>query len=49
MDMIFQILFFLILGLIVGSFLDVVIVRLRDAETLLGRLLCRECWYEGGE
>lgn len=42
---------FLILGLVVGSFLNVVIVRLRDAETLLGRSFCRHCkhqiaWYD---
>lgn len=49
--MILQILLFLVLGLIVGSFLNVVIYRLRDAETLLGRSFCRNCknkirWYD---
>lgn len=42
---------FFILGLIVGSFLNVLVYRLRDAETLLGRSLCRHCqhqirWYD---
>lgn len=44
------ILFFL-LGLIVGSFLNVLVYRLKDAETLLGRSFCRHCrhqirWYD---
>ena len=42
---------FFILGLIIGSFLNVLVYRLRDAETLLGRSLCRHCqhqirWYD---
>ncbi len=42
---------FLILGLIVGSFLNVLVYRLKDAETLLGRSFCRHCkhrirWYD---
>ena len=42
---------FFIFGLIIGSFLNVLVYRLRDAETLLGRSLCRHCqhqirWYD---
>jgi len=42
---------FFILGLIIGSFLNVLVYRLRDAETLLGRSFCRHCkhqirWYD---
>lgn len=42
---------FFILGLIVGSFLNVLVYRLKDAETLLGRSFCRHCkhqirWYD---
>ncbi len=42
---------FFIFGLIVGSFLNVVIIRLETAETLLGRSFCRHCkrqiaWYD---
>ncbi|MGK2848755.1 MAG: prepilin peptidase [Minisyncoccota bacterium] len=42
---------FLVFGLIIGSFLNVVVCRLHDAETLLGRSLCRHCqhqirWYD---
>src|SRR3972149_5315706 len=42
---------FFIFGLIIGSFLNVVVYRLRDAETLLGRSFCRHCkhqirWYD---
>jgi prepilin signal peptidase PulO-like enzyme (type II secretory pathway) len=42
---------FLIFGLIVGSFLNVLVYRLKDAETLLGRSFCRHCrhqirWYD---
>ncbi|OGI15258.1 MAG: hypothetical protein A3E38_00440 [Candidatus Moranbacteria bacterium RIFCSPHIGHO2_12_FULL_54_9] len=38
-------------GLIVGSFLNVLVYRLKDAETLLGRSFCRHCehqirWYD---
>lgn len=45
------ILSFFILGLIIGSFLNVLVYRLKDAETLLGRSLCRHCkhqirWYD---
>lgn len=47
----FSILFFFIFGLIIGSFLNVVVCRLRDAETILGRSFCRSCkhqirWYD---
>lgn len=43
--------FFAIVGLIIGSFLNVVVYRLQDAETLLGRSFCRSChhqirWYD---
>lgn len=39
------------LGLIIGSFLNVLVYRLKDAETLLGRSFCRHCkhqirWYD---
>jgi len=42
---------FLILGLIIGSFLNVLVYRLKDAETLMGRSFCRHCehqirWYD---
>lgn len=42
---------FFILGLIIGSFLNVVIFRLKLAETLLGRSYCPHCkkqvrWYD---
>ncbi len=42
---------FFIFGLIVGSFLNVLAFRLRDAETLLGKSFCRSCknqirWYD---
>ncbi len=42
---------FLILGLIIGSFLNVIVYRVHDAETLLGRSFCRHCkkqvhWYD---
>lgn len=42
---------FFFLGLIIGSFLNVLVYRLRDAETLLGRSFCRHCkhqirWYD---
>ncbi|EKE16523.1 MAG: hypothetical protein ACD_11C00004G0021 [uncultured bacterium] len=42
---------FFILGLIVGSFLNVVVYRLRLAETILGRSYCPHCkskirWYD---
>ena len=44
-------LLFLVLGLAVGSFLNVVIIRLRSAESLGGRSACRMChamihWYD---
>lgn len=46
-----MIIIFFLFGLIVGSFLNVVAYRLRDAETLLGRSFCRNCknkirWYD---
>lgn len=42
---------FFILGLIIGSFLNVVVSRLQAGETLLGRSFCRSCrkqihWYD---
>ncbi len=42
---------FFILGLAVGSFLNVLVYRLKDGETLLGRSYCRHCkhqirWYD---
>ena len=45
------ILLFFIFGLIIGSFLNVVVCRLKEAETLLGRSFCRKCqkqirWYD---
>jgi prepilin signal peptidase PulO-like enzyme (type II secretory pathway) len=45
MAMAFVIIFF-VLGLIIGSFLNVVVYRLRDAETLLGRSFCRHCKHQ---
>ena len=44
-------LIFFIFGLIIGSFLNVVVYRLKDAETILGRSFCRHCkhtirWYD---
>lgn len=43
--------FFLIFGLIIGSFLNVVVYRLKDGETLRGRSYCHRCqhqirWYD---
>lgn len=45
------ILFFLVTGLIIGSFLNVVVYRLKSGETLLGRSYCHQCgeqirWYD---
>lgn len=37
---------FFIFGLIIGSFLNVLVYRLKDAETLLGRSFCRSCRHE---
>ncbi len=42
---------FFVFGLMVGSFLNVVVYRLKDAETILGRSFCRKChhqirWYD---
>lgn len=42
---------FFLFGLIIGSFLNVLVYRLKDAETLLGRSFCRHCknqirWYD---
>ncbi len=42
---------FFFFGLIIGSFLNVLVYRLKDAETLLGRSFCRKCkhqirWYD---
>ncbi len=50
MTLTFTVIFF-VLGLIIGSFLNVVVYRLKDAETLLGRSVCRHCrhqirWYD---
>lgn len=43
--------YFFLAGLIIGSFLNVVIIRLAEDETLLGRSVCRNCrkeiaWYD---
>lgn len=46
MSMIFSSLIFFLLGLIIGSFLNVLVYRLRDAETLLGRSFCRNCKHQ---
>lgn len=40
------ILSFFVLGLIIGSFLNVLVYRLKDAETLLGRSFCRHCKHQ---
>ncbi len=42
---------FFLFGLIIGSFLNVVVYRIRTAETVLGRSHCRHCkktirWYD---
>ena len=42
---------FFVTGLIIGSFLNVVVYRLKDGETFLGRSFCRSCrhqirWYD---
>jgi leader peptidase (prepilin peptidase)/N-methyltransferase len=42
---------FFLFGLIIGSFLNVVVYRIRTAETVLGRSHCRKCkktiaWYD---
>ena len=42
---------FFLFGLLIGSFLNVVLARLRTEETLLGRSYCRSCrkliaWYD---
>ncbi len=42
---------FFIFGLIIGSFLNVLVYRIRTAETILGRSHCRKCknkirWYD---
>lgn len=42
---------FFILGLAVGSFLNVLVCRLKEGETLFGRSMCRHCqhlirWYD---
>ncbi len=37
---------FFIIGLIIGSFLNVVVYRLKDGETLLGRSFCRSCHHQ---
>ncbi|PIV85971.1 MAG: prepilin peptidase, partial [Candidatus Moranbacteria bacterium CG17_big_fil_post_rev_8_21_14_2_50_41_107] len=42
---------FFLFGLLIGSFLNVLVYRLKDAETLLGRSFCRKCkhqirWYD---
>jgi len=37
---------FFVSGLLIGSFLNVLIVRLKEAETLLGRSFCRNCKYK---
>lgn len=47
----FEFFVFFVIGLLVGSFLNVVIVRLKTLETILGRSFCRHCrkkihWYD---
>lgn len=47
----FHIVALFLLGLIIGSFLNVVIARMRTLETILGRSFCRHCrkkirWYD---
>jgi leader peptidase (prepilin peptidase)/N-methyltransferase len=42
---------FFLFGLIIGSFLNVIVYRVRSAETILGRSHCRKCrkiirWYD---
>ncbi len=42
---------FFILGLTIGSFLNVVVYRLKEGKTILGRSMCRQChhqirWYD---
>jgi prepilin signal peptidase PulO-like enzyme (type II secretory pathway) len=42
---------FFLFGLIIGSFLNVVVYRIRTAETIMGRSHCRQCkktirWYD---
>lgn len=42
---------FLFFGLIIGSFLNVVVYRMKDGETILGRSYCHHCqhqirWYD---
>ena len=34
---------FFIFGLLIGSFLNVVICRMAEGETLMGRSVCRSC------
>jgi leader peptidase (prepilin peptidase)/N-methyltransferase len=46
-----DILFFFVFGIIIGSFLNVVIYRLKEGQTLMGRSACRSChtfiaWYD---
>lgn len=38
--------FFSVLGLIIGSFLNVVVCRLKENETVLGRSVCRSCHHQ---
>ena len=47
----FVVFFFFVFGLIIGSFLNVVVYRLKDGETILGRSYCHQCqhqirWYD---
>ncbi len=51
MSVSFIVFYFFVCGLIIGSFLNVVVYRLREQETLLGRSFCRSCqhqirWYD---
>lgn len=51
MDAFFLMLFFFVFGAIIGSFLNVLVYRLKDSETIMGRSMCRACghqirWYD---
>lgn len=43
--------FFSVLGAVIGSFLNVLVYRMKESETLMGRSMCRSCgrqirWYD---
>jgi leader peptidase (prepilin peptidase) / N-methyltransferase len=51
MDTSFLVLLFFVFGLVIGSFLNVLVYRLKESETILGRSFCRGChhqirWYD---